>query len=170
VTMPIHVCPLSKLGATVTASGARHVITLVNVATEVSRPEGIEAGDHLFVGISDIVEPLEGHVLPAQSHVEELLAFASRWDRTKPLVIHCYAGVSRSTAAAYVIACAIDPARDEMEAALALRAASPTATPNPLMVAIADRHLRREGRMIAAIAAIGRGVDCFEGVPFAYAV
>jgi hypothetical protein len=44
---------------------------------------------------------------------------------------------------------------------------SPTATPNRRLVALADRRLGREGRMAAAIAAIGRGADCFEGAPFA---
>ena len=62
------------------------------------------------------------------------------------------------------------PSSGSPQAALALRAASPTATPNPRIVALADQKLGREGRMIAAIAAIGRGADCYEGTPFAYAV
>jgi hypothetical protein len=43
---------------------------------------------------------LEGHTLPAKSHVEKLLAFVRRWDQATPLLIHCWTGVSRSTAAA----------------------------------------------------------------------
>jgi predicted protein tyrosine phosphatase len=166
--MRIHVCPLAHLEATVLATGARHVVTLINVATPVPRPAMISAANHLVLGMSDIAEPLEGHVAPGEEHLERLLAFVAAWDRTTPLVVHCWAGVSRSTAAAYVAACALDPARDEMEAALALRLASPTATPNPRLVALADARLDRNGRMIAAIAAIGRGSDCYEGSPFAY--
>ena len=168
--MRIHVCPLSQLEATVAATGARRIVTLINVATAVARPAAIAEVDHLLLGVSDIAEPMDGHVVPAEEHVDRLIAFAQTWDRATPLVIHCWAGVSRSTAAAYVVACALDPARDEAEAALALRAASPTATPNPRIVALADQKLGREGRMIAAIAAIGRGADCYEGTPFAYAV
>ena len=89
------------------------------------------------------------------------------WDRAEPMLIHCYAGVSRSTAAAFIAACALKPERDEFEVARALRAASPTATPNARLVALADAALGRDGRMSEAIAAIGRGEDCFEGTPFA---
>ncbi len=62
------------------------------------------------------------------------------------------------------------PERDEAEIAAALRAASPSATPNPRLVAIADGLLGRSGRMVAAIAAIGRGAEAFEGVPFTLAL
>ena len=84
-----------------------------------------------------------------------------------PVLIHCYAGVSRSTAAAFIAACALNPTRDEAEIARAIRAASPTATPNARLVAIGDSMLERGGRMSAAIEGIGRGEECFEGVPFA---
>ncbi|MDQ0470533.1 tyrosine phosphatase family protein [Labrys wisconsinensis] len=168
--MRIHVCSLARLEAVVAETGARHLVTLINAATPVTRPASISPANHLFLGMNDIPEPMEGHVAPGEEHLEQLLAFLAGWDRTSPLVVHCWAGVSRSTAAAYVAACALDPARDEMEAALALRRASPTATPNPRIVALADARLNRGGRMIAAIAAIGRGADCHEGTPFAYEV
>ena len=163
----IHVCPLSKIPATVRASGARSLVTLINSGTRVPRPREIEESRHLFVSMSDIVLAEEGHVLPAEAHVMELLAFVRQWDRSQPLVIHCYAGVSRSTAAAYISACALSADRCEFEIARDLRAKSPTATPNRLMVEIADRLLARDGRMVEAVSAIGRGAECFEGVPFA---
>jgi predicted protein tyrosine phosphatase len=168
--MVIHVCPLSCLEATVTGTGARHIVTLINSDTLVRRPTCIIAENHLFLGVSDIVEPLDGHIVPGPDHLDRLLSFVEAWDRAAPLVIHCFAGVSRSTAAAYVAACALDPRRDEMEAALALRAASPTATPNALIVALADARLGRGGRMSEAIRAIGRGSDCYEGTPFEYRI
>ena len=162
----IHVCPLSKIPATVSATGARSLITLINDGTEVPRPHEIEAERHLFVPVSDIVVALDGHILPAEAHVREILAFVRQWDRTAPLLIHCWAGVSRSTAAAFIAACALAPERPESEIARAIRDASPTATPNSLLVEVADRMLERDGRMIAAVAAIGRGEECLEGVPF----
>ena len=84
----------------------------------------------------------------------------------EPVVVHCYAGISRSTAAAYVSVCALDPGRDETELAVLLRERSPSATPNRRIVEIADALLGRSGRMVRAIEAIGRGADAFEGVPF----
>ncbi len=163
----IHVCPLSQIPATVQASGARSLVTLINSGTEVPRPREIAEGRHLFVAMSDIVLAEDGHILPGESHVADLLDFVRRWDRNQPLVIHCYAGVSRSTAAAYIAACALREDRCEYDIARELRARSPTATPNRLLVEIADRLLERDGRMVEAVAAIGRGAECFEGVPFA---
>ena len=166
----IHVCPLARIDETVAATGARSLVTLLNPGTPVVRPAAILAERHLYIGVGDIVEPLEDHVLPAETHVAELLGFVGKWDRAEPLLIHCFAGVSRSTAAAFIAACALAPRRDEAEIARALRAASPTATPNALLVALADAALERGGRMNAAIAAIGRGVECFAGEPFALAL
>jgi predicted protein tyrosine phosphatase len=86
------------------------------------------------------------------------------------MVIHCFAGVSRSTAAAFIAACALNPTRDEAEIAAAIRAASRTATPNARLVALADAALGRDGRMSKAVAAIGRGEICEEGIPFSLAI
>ena len=163
----INVCSLRLIDQVARETGAQSLVTLINVGTPVDRPTVIEAGRHLFIGVSDIVVPLDGHIHPAKEHVEALLEFARTWDRKAPIIVHCYAGVSRSTAAAFIIACALAPERSEQTIAQAIRTASPTATPNARLVAVADRMLGRGGRMVAAIEAIGRGEDCFEGVPFA---
>lgn len=162
----LHVCSLSRLNETVERTGASHVVTLINKGTQVERPARIEADNHLFLGLNDIVAPIDGLVLPGEAHVVELLRFVTTWDATTPLVIHCFAGVSRSTAGAFITACARNPERSEEVIARALRAASPSATPNARLVAIADKLLRRDGRMTAAIRAIGRGADAYEGAPF----
>ncbi|MBP0574123.1 hypothetical protein J8J27_25825, partial [Mycobacterium tuberculosis] len=83
----------------------------------------------------------------------------------KPMVVHCFAGISRSTAAAFIVACVLRPDLDEAELAASIRAQSPTATPNALLVRLADAHLGRNGRMIRAVDAIGRGADASEGHP-----
>jgi predicted protein tyrosine phosphatase len=88
------------------------------------------------------------------------------WDQRAPVVIHCFAGISRSTAAAYTAFCALRPDADEAAAAARLRARSPEATPNARIIEMADRLLGRDGRMISAIAAIGRGRDAMEGTIF----
>jgi predicted protein tyrosine phosphatase len=163
----IHVCSLALIGETVERTGARSLVTLLNPGTLVPRPRAISPDRHLYIGIADILEAAPGHVLADNTHVRELLDFAAAWDRAEPLLIHCFAGVSRSTAAAFICACALAPQREESKIALALRAASPTATPNARLVALADATLGREGRMNRAIEEIGRGEECFVGVPFA---
>jgi len=163
----LHVCSLARIGEMVEKTGARSMVTLLSPGTEVLRPDAITAENHLNIGMSDIVVAAPGQVAPGVAHVEELIQFVRRWDRAAPMLIHCYAGVSRSTASAFITVCTLAPQRDEREIALALRRASPTATPNTRLVALADAYLGRDGRMRAAIDAIGRGVDCYEGAPFA---
>ena len=162
----IHVCSLARLHETVEESGARHVVTLLRDVHLVRRPGTVMFGNHLVLAVDDISVPLDGYTLPADEHVGELIRFVKAWDRAAPLVIHCFAGISRSTAAAYVTACALNPRRDEVEIARSLRGASATATPNARIVALADRALGRHGRMCAAIEAIGRGIEAFEAHPF----
>jgi predicted protein tyrosine phosphatase len=162
----IHVCSLARLHQTVAETRARHVVTLLKDVDLVQRPGGISSQNHLILGMDDITGPLEGYIAPADEHVTRLLDFVRGWDRAAPLVMHCYAGISRSTAGAYAAACALNPRRDELTIARALRRASPTATPNYRLVALADRALGRGGRMTTAIEEIGRGVAAFEGDPF----
>lgn len=162
----IYVCPLSRIEETVARTGARRMVTLLTAGTEVVRPAVLAEADHLHLIMHDIVDEIADMTPPSDDHVAALLAFARSWDREAPMLIHCFAGVSRSTAAAYTVAAALAPARDELELARALRKASPTATPNSRIIAIADRLLGREGRMSAAIETIGRGADAMEGVPF----
>lgn len=166
----IHVCPLSRLEETVTRTRASHVLTVINLGTPVLRPAAIRAEDHLFIGFNDIVEPQQGLIHPAAEHVEAILGFARSWPRQAPLVVHCFAGISRSTASAFIAACALAPERDEAAIARALRAASPSATPNALLVSLADAALGRQGRMSAAIAGIGRGSEAMLGEPFEIAL
>jgi len=162
----IHVCPLSCLHRTVKDSGAHYVVTLLKDIDLVRRPDTIAPANHLILGMDDITEPLTGYVAPADEHVTKLIAFVQRWNRAKPLVIHCYAGISRSTAGAFVAACALNPQRDETSIARALRQVSPTATPNIRIVSLADRVLGRKGRMTSAIEMIGRGEPAMEAEPF----
>ncbi len=107
----------------------------------------------------DISEPATGLIAPDSAMVRRLLDFARTWRGERPLVAQCWAGVSRSTAAAFVIACEKRPDVAEQSLAAALRRASPQATPNPLMVAHADALLGRGGRIIAAVQAMGRGAE-----------
>jgi predicted protein tyrosine phosphatase len=162
----IHVCPLARLHDTVDETGARHVVTLMRDVDLVVRPPAIAQANHLILQMDDISGPIDGYTLPGDDHVAELIGFVRGWDRAAPLVIHCYAGISRSTAGAFVTVCALNPDRDEAAIARDLRRASPSATPNLRIVTIADRMLDRQGRMVEAIMAIGRGASAYEGVPF----
>ena len=99
----VFVCPLSKVDATVAESGAGALVSLLSPGLSTPRPDAIAPERHLQLGLHDIVEAREGHVLARPEQIETLLAFFRAWERQAPqhqapLVIHCYAGVSRSTA------------------------------------------------------------------------
>ncbi|WP_186394964.1 MULTISPECIES: tyrosine phosphatase family protein [unclassified Stappia] len=166
----ITVCSLARLQDTVERTGARRMITLINAGTRVDRPEIITTENHLFLAFNDITAPAEGLTPPGEAHVRDLLDFVHDWDRTTPMVIHCFAGISRSTAAAFITTCALAPTANEMALATALRRASASATPNSRLVALADEVLGRNGRMVEAVRSIGRGADAFEGTPFSLSV
>jgi predicted protein tyrosine phosphatase len=121
----------------------------------------------LALAIHDIVEPREGFVAADAQTVERLLAFAEETPADSTLLVHCWMGISRSPAAAFILACARAPERPEDAIASELRLASPSATPNSLLVSLADQRLGRGGRMRAAIASIGRGCEAATGAPFA---
>ena len=163
----IWVCPLSQVDTTVVTTQADRLVSLLAPGTAMTRTSVITEQNHLWLSLHDIAEPQEGMTLPGEAHMRTLLDFAKSWNRARPLVINCYAGISRSTASAYIIAAALQPSRDERELAQTLRRASPTATPNIRLISLADALLDRRGRMIEAIQSIGRGADAFEGVPFA---
>jgi predicted protein tyrosine phosphatase len=162
----IHVCSLARLYQTVEKTGARHIISLLKDISLVERPAAVDAKNHLHIDVDDITCPVDGYTHPCEDHVARLMRFVKGWDRSAPMVIHCYAGISRSTASAYAAACALSPGRDEMAIAQDLRCASRTAMPNSLIVSLADHILGRQGRMIAAIESIGPGDMAYEADPF----
>ena len=162
----IHVCSLAALPDTVKATGASHVLTVMANVAQVQRPESVLEANHLRVQMDDITEHMDGFLAPSDSHIEQVLNFVRGWDRNAPLVVHCYAGISRSTASAFAAACMLNPHRDETSIARQIRAASPIASPNRLIVSLADRALGREGRMLRALDEMGPGSMTIEGRPF----
>ncbi|MGY3135787.1 putative protein tyrosine phosphatase [Bradyrhizobium sp. USDA 4501] len=162
----LHVCSLAALSDTVRATGASHVLTVMANVDQVQRPPSVLPANHLKVSMDDIIEQMDGFVAPNESHIEKVLSFVRGWDRQAPMVVHCYAGISRSTASAFVTVCALNPHRDEMSIARMIREASPIAAPNRLIVSLADKALGREGRMLRALDAMGPGSMSVEGRPF----
>ena len=158
----IYVCPKSQVPEAAEQLRPSHLITLLDPADEMATPEGIPAHRHLKLGLNDIVQSLPDHTPPDEQHVREIIAFAQSWDRKRPMLIHCWAGISRSTATAFTVACMLTPHGREARIARALRAASPYAYPNTRIVAFADHLLGRDGRMVDAIDQMGPAEMTYE--------
>jgi predicted protein tyrosine phosphatase len=162
----IHVCPLSAVPDVVAGCNASHLLTCLQDEVVVERPSLIKPEFHVRLHVDDINQPIAGYVAPNEQHVARLIEFAHAWGGRGPIVIHCWAGISRSTAAAFTSICTLNPDVPEMLIAQRLRQASPTAYPNRLMIRLADAALARRGRMVDAVESMGRGVVASEARPF----
>ena len=161
----IHVSSLSQLRTVAASLGSFDMLTMLSPGSAVGATDGLNPDRHLHLAFHDIIEARPDFVMPDRESVETILEFGRGWDRIHPMLIHCWAGISRSSAAAYIMACDRCPGY-ERELAGELRRRAPFATPNRLMVALADDLLGRNGGMTKAIAHIGRGADAFEGSPY----
>lgn len=168
--MTLIVCGLEKVNGLIAARKPSHMVTLLDPLTMIDTPEGLTPDRHLRLGVNDIAEPVDGMVAPHEGVVAQLLAFGRGWDESAPMLIHCWAGISRSTASAFVLACERSPDADEADIAMTMRRLAPHAYPNRRIVALADDMLGRGGRMVDAIDAMGGNDFVSTGSPFDFAV
>lgn len=162
----IHVCALRHVPDVVKRIGARHLVSAINDEFLPATPAAISRDRHLKLDMHDITKVQPGSALPGTEHVVELLDFVLSWNQQAPMLIHCFAGLSRSTAAAFISLCALNPRTPEEIIARALRQSSDTAVPNRLFVTLADNVLRRDGRMVAALNSMGQNRIAYECIPF----
>lgn len=163
--MQIIVSPLSLFHETIRQRKPHRIISLLSPEAEF--PAHPDYGhDHLKIPVNDIVEDKPGFLAPQRRHVETILGFVETWDRRKPLFIHCWAGISRSTATALIAAAYTNPDASEEQIAQTMRHASPTAQPNARLIAFADDLLGRNGRLMSAVAGMGEAIIAVEAVPF----
>ena len=164
--MTIIVSPLSQIHDVIRARQPSHMITLLDPDQLIQTPMGVAPERHLRLAVYDVCAPVEHMTPPEERHVQQILAFGRGWREAGPLLVHCWAGISRSTATAFVLACERNPQTPEQDIALRMRQASRTASPNRRIVALADEILGRGGRMVRAIEAMGPNETGFEGEPF----
>ncbi|MCI9865999.1 tyrosine phosphatase family protein [Rhizobium skierniewicense] len=165
----IVVSPLSRIAEMAVRHKSREMVTLIAKEQAFHRPAVISADRHLTLQMNDIT--FKGNdklIAPDDVHVQTLIDFAREWDQSAPLLVHCWMGVSRSPAAAIIVALAVQPDEDDAILAARLRTVSPFATPNARIIEIGDRLLGRNGALVSAVKAIGRGADTDGNVPFVF--
>ena len=167
--MTLIICGLSEVPNVIATRRPSHMITLLDAASMIETPAPFSPERHLKLGVNDIAVPTEGLIPPDEETVMKVLTFGRDWDEVAPMLVHCWAGISRSTASAFVIACDKSPEADERAMALAMREAAPHAFPNRRIVALADDILGRQGRMVDAVDAMGGNAFVNFGVPFDFA-
>ncbi len=145
--MKIWISSLAKLHDTAEIAQPTRVVSLLGPGTPFPDLDGFGSDSHHRVEVDDDRKPIEGRLTPAEEHVTGVIRFLEKWDPTTPLLIHCWAGISRSTATAFIAACLHNPNASEATIAAVLAGASPTAFPNTRIVEIADELMARNGRM-----------------------
>jgi predicted protein tyrosine phosphatase len=162
----IHVTSLSALDIVTARMQNYDLLTLLSPGHPETDWSAFACERHVRLAFHDIVEPMPGLTLPDRRMMQAVLDFGRTSEPQRVLLIHCWAGISRSSAAAFAIACDRNPGF-ERDIAHELRRRAPFVTPNRLMVRLADELLVRDGRMVAAIDHIGRGAEAGEGEPYA---
>jgi predicted protein tyrosine phosphatase len=141
------------------AAGVTHVLSIIG--PDWPDPPSFAAfppHHRLTLCFHDIIEPRPELLPPTAGDVERLLAFGRESDLMAGghLLIHCHAGVSRSTAAAALILAQARPDRSARVALDAVVQLRPRAWPNLRMIELGDALLGRDGEIVAAVAAIYR--------------
>src|SRR6202012_1690941 len=143
-------------------SSASLTDVLSNIDPHKTNPTALEEFygiHHLLIRFDDVVALYPGFEACTQQHIEKVLAFGELVYGTKDshVLIHCHAGISRSTAAAAILMCQHAPGREE-EAFLKLLDLRKHGWPNTRMVEFADTLLKRDGAMMNGLLAYRRAM------------
>jgi predicted protein tyrosine phosphatase len=152
----LTICGLQELGAFQNAA-VTHVLSILD--PNYPEPADFAAyGPHkrLTLRFDDIIDPAPGMMLPERHHIEALLEFgkglaAATDDPLNHLLVHCHAGISRSTASMAILLAEARPGADEDSLFAHIREIRSQAWPNSRMIAMADDLLGRGGRLVAAL-------------------
>jgi predicted protein tyrosine phosphatase len=156
----VTICGIPELGEH-GAAGVTHVLSILD--PEWPDPPafaGFAPHRRLALRFHDIIEVTPGWLAPSQGDVARLLEFGRELEQPAEthLLVHCHAGVSRSTAAAALILAQAHPERPAGEALDAVARMRPRAWPNLRILEFGDALLGRSGEIVAAASAIYRRV------------
>jgi len=156
----VTICGILELGDHC-AAGVTHVLSILDPEWP-DPPAFAEFAPHhrLSLRFHDIIEPVPGRLAPAREDVARLLAYGREVHvpAGSHLLVHCHAGVSRSTASAALILAQAHPERPAAEALEAVSRMRPRAWPNLRILELGDALLGRNGEIVAAVAPIYRRV------------
>ena len=150
MTGPIFVCGVHNLEYAINSIKPDSLISVVQESYQPDEKISSKINKHLRISIDDIVDKQLGKVIPTKKNVEILLKFFETMDLNKPTVIHCLAGISRSSACALILRRTQTDIPD-IELVSKFRSLMPHAHPNKLLIEYADSLLNRKGELIASL-------------------
>jgi predicted protein tyrosine phosphatase len=152
---PLSIIILSRKGASqyLVSDRGIDVRSLLSIGDPGEPPPlGFERPDHVLrLEFHDTVL-VSDHYGPKAEDVARIIAFAPDVARAGgTCVVHCAAGISRSTASGIVLLSAMLGPGQERRAANEVLALVPDAIPNTLIIRHADRLMSREGKLRDAV-------------------
>lgn len=147
----IIICGLADIQNCVDKYNPDKMLTIINKNFSPETPQGMDKSRHIKMLIDDISEPRDGFILPEKHHAQELLDFTNDWDISKPLLVHCHMGISRSTATSLGVAAKYDPENIEIIIEN-LKEIAPHASPNKIMTQYYDEILGLNSRLFSSLA------------------
>jgi len=158
VPFQVTICGIDELGFHCEAR-VTHVLSILDPGWP--EPEVLGAFDphrRLELRFHDVIEAGPGWIAPERLDVEQLLSFGRDLTEARGthLLVHCHAGVSRSTAAATLILAQARPDRPAEELLQAVVRQRSHAWPNLRILELGDALLDRRGEIVDAARAIYR--------------
>ncbi len=133
---------------------ASHVLSILDPDWPV--PEAFGSwGEHekLELRFNDIIEETPGMIPPSAADIAALLQFGRDvvGEVASHLVVHCHAGISRSTASMALILAQALPATSAEQIVLTVHGIREKAWPNLRMIELGDAQLGRGGTLVDAV-------------------
>jgi predicted protein tyrosine phosphatase len=145
----IVVSSLWQVGDAIRNFNVRHVISLNDPNSVPPTMPDIPATNRLCVEFHDVSEETPNRINPTIENIEAIIAFGRCvLDGGDPVLIHCVAGVSRSTAAGLIVA-ANCSTKEPDELVKLLRNKAPYCQPNTMMIRLGDNSMELNGELIS---------------------
>ena len=162
--MEIFITPARDVYKTICTQDITHVLTLLTFEEKdaVKLPTFFNRANYLFLEMADVIDATS-LFSPQKEQIRKMLRWANNLPSDAKLLVHCFAGVSRSTAAALAIKVQNDGVDNLVNAINWLVIHRPNACPNPVITKYADELLNANGELFrhAEAVAESRVINCY---------
>jgi predicted protein tyrosine phosphatase len=143
-----YVCSRNQVAALTSKVGATHILSLLDPGVRPYLHPKTDRNNWLLIICCDVLKENEPNA-PTREQVSKILDWGKQLPNDAVVIVHCEAGVSRSTAAA--LALMVQDTNNDIEQCIKrLIDVRPTAIPNPIISKYADELLNCNGKLYQA--------------------